>query len=533
MRLWDRALSRQQPIGSGYNEQMYSGAEYVGTWDSGQGGVTESAAAGVVRTAREVMSSNGIVFAVMALRMSLFSEARFRFQALTDQHTFGDTSLALLEHPWPNADSGELLSRAQQDGSMGNFYARRATPADPAEGGTRIVQMRPENVIIVSREITDDGGRVWREPAGYLEMRPGGHEPQVFTVDEVAHFSPVPDPSARWRGMSWLTPILREVYADQALTRYKSFHLDNGAMPGLTIKYSMKLSEKTINGLRKRIRAKYGGPDNAGNVLVLDEGADAMVTGSTLEQLQADAITKAGERRVCAAGGPGLLEICGFEPGTYQDAIRQFGDLWARPQWRMLCAALEHLIPGPAQNPAVPVRLWYDVSGIAALREGELSRAQSYLVKAQGLASTIQAGMTRESAIKAADAGDLSLLAPDPNAPPPGVSGRATERVGQGGFDAGPGPGGQQAGSGGTLPGTPQPPTGGPAGGGAGRAPQAGRPQQLPGVGRPNLPNALPAKAGAGTPALPGGARGSNGRGRVSRAEVEEWPPWWAGYTGG
>ena len=140
------------------------------------------------------------------------------------------------------------------------------------------------------------------------------------------------------------------------------------------------------------------------------------------------------------------------------------------------------------------MRLWYDVAGIAALREGELQRAQAFLVKAQGVASAVAAGYLRESAVAAADSGDLSLLKPDPGAPPSGISGRetATEKLG---------PNGQV-----------QPPTGGPAGGPVkGRPPQAGKPQQLPGVGKPNVPNAKPGAFGP-MPALPGGARGGNGR---------------------
>jgi hypothetical protein len=31
----------------------------------------------------------------------------------------------------------------------------------------------------------------------------------------VAHWSPIPDPLANFRGMSWLTPVLREIDADQ------------------------------------------------------------------------------------------------------------------------------------------------------------------------------------------------------------------------------------------------------------------------------------------------------------------------------
>jgi len=498
-RLIDRWLARNTPYPGGYNETMYTGAEYYagGADYGGQAGDAgapgrgqERAPFGMLRQARRAYATNGVVFACEAVKMALFSEARFKFQAATDDHIFGNTDLAILEHPWPNADSGELLSRMCQDATFGNGYYRKANPA--AGGNPVLVQLRPESVTIVSQEFTDDMGRRWRQPVGYFEDMGPSARPQIFTVEEVAHYSPVPDPAARWRGMSWLTPILADVHSDERLTQYKSFHLDNGAMPGLVVKYSTKLSSKTIDTLRKRIRARYGGPENAGNVLVLDEGADLTVAGSSLQDLQFDAVVKAGERRVCAAAGPGLLDIAGFESGDYKTAIRKLADLWARPHWRMACAALEHLVPTAAD--IGPVRLWYDVSGIAALREGELERSQSYLVTMQAVASSVQAGFTRKSATAAAHAGDVGLLVEDPNAPPPGVAGRATEKVGQGGFDAWPGPG--------------QPPTGGPAGGIGGRPPQAGRPQQLPGLGKPNLPNAIPG-AFVPMPALPAGARGA------------------------
>jgi len=208
---------------------------------------------------------------------------------------------------------------------------------------------------------------------------------------------------------------------------------------------------------------------------VLDEGADTAVAGSTLEQLQFDLVTKAGERRICAAAGPGLLEILGFEPGDYQAAVRKLADLWARPRWRQACAALEHLVPTSAD--IGPVRLWFDVGGIAALREGELQRAQAYLVKTQGLAASVAAGFTRESSVKAAEAVDISQLVPDPNAPPAGITGRETATDKLGGLLTD-----------GTRP-----------------------PQDLPGVVKPNLPAAKPYVTPP-MPAVPGGARGLNGR---------------------
>jgi phage portal protein BeeE len=242
----------------------------------------------------------------------------------------------------------------------------------------------------------------------------------------------------------------------------------------MVLKYSQKLSQTTVDRLKKRLDALYGGPENAGKTLVLDEGADVTVAGSTLEQLQYTAVQGAGEVRILAAAQV-PTEVIGVEgarsaSGNYELAIRRFADLWARPHWRMACASLQHLLTftNPATGEVGPVRpptrLWFDVSDIAALREGELARGQATLVRAQAVGALVVAGYSRKSAIAAVESGDLSQLEADPAAAPPGA------------------------------------PTGT-------RPPQAGVPQDLPGVVAPNKPNSKPA-AFAPVPGMPNGARG-------------------------
>jgi phage portal protein BeeE len=453
---------------------------------SGRG--KEGVSAAIARSAREAYEANGIVFACVAARMALLSEARFRMQSTADMHLFGNGGLSILEYPWPNATSGELWSRLELgDSSAGNAFIRRAEPEDGSDA--LLVEMRPDCVTIISEEARDTQGRVFKRPVGYAEdFRPLGmdREPQFYTTDEVSHYNPVPDVQASFRGMSWLSPVLREVGADQAMTTYKTEHLRSGAQLGIVVKYAQKLQPGTIDMLRERVQARYGGPANAGKTLVLDQGGDVTVAGSTLEQLQFTALQGATETRIASAASV-PAEVIGLDgprsaSGNYELAIRRFADLWARPHWRAGCAVLQHLVrlvnPDGSEVPVTaPQRLWFDVSEIAALREGELARAQAFLVKTQGVAATVAAGYTRVSAVKVADSGDLTQLEADPLAPPPGVSGRqaATERLD--------------------------------LAGGSGRPPQAGVPQDLPGVGKPNLPDAKPLSF-APMPSLPNGARG-------------------------
>jgi HK97 family phage portal protein len=483
VRFLDRLLSRDQ----GFNEFMFSGAYFLPGTDAA-GRNKEAGQPGVVRQARDAFSQNGVVFGCYSARAALISEARFTLQSTIDKHLFGTTALSILEYPFPGATSGELLARVEQDvTTAGNSYWRRATPTNGDDD--QLVQMRPDCVTIVSEELRDSAGRSWKRPQGYQEdLRPLGvtdKDPQFYTTDEVAHYSPIPDPMAQFRGMSWLTPILREVGSDNAMTEYKTTHVQNGAQPGLVLKYPRNLSEKALESLKKRFAALYAGPDNAGKTLVLDEGADVTVAGSTLEQLQFVAVQGAGVERICSAAMV-PLEVMGLSSGargTYQDAMRRFADLWARPSWRGICAAFQHVATPDIQP---PTRLWFDVADIAALREGELERSQATLVRAQAVASFVTAGYTRESAIAAAESGELSQLVADPRAMPPGVVGResttARETIGPNGQVTADAP-----------PGT--------------RAPQAGKPEALPGVVKPNVPNAKP-YVKPPMPGLPNGARG-------------------------
>ena len=466
-RLLDRLLAR-------YNEYDYSGA-YVVTVSDPSGRGKESVDAGIVRTARDAFTTNGVVFGCIAARSALFSEARFVLQNTSDKRLYGNTGLGLLEYPAPGMTAGELLARMEQDVSLaGNSYWRKAVPADGSDA--LLVQMRPDCVTIVSAEHTDENGQTYREPVGYLEdLTPLGitdRKPQFYGTDEVAHYSPVPDPKASWRGLSWLTPVLREIGSDQALTGYKTSYLQNGAVPGLIIKYAQKLQPGTIDALRERTQARYSGPSSAGRTLVLDQGADVTVAGANLEQLQFAAVQGASSERVCSAAQV-PLEVLGLGAwraggGDYLSAMRRFADLWARPAWRSACASLQHLVTltssatGEQAPIRPPARLWFDTADIAALREGELERGQAVLVRAQAVSTFVAAGYTRESAIAAADSGDLSQLKADPNAQPGVVNTRR---------------------------------------------PQAGTPQDLPGVVAPNLPAAQPQQF-VPMPGMPNGARG-------------------------
>jgi phage portal protein BeeE len=411
VRLWDR-LSRR----AGYWEGMASGAAVLTqTYGSPD---KEAILPQFSAWAQQANASNSIVFSAIYARMMLLAEATFKFQRNEDRGLFGNTSLTILETPWPGGTSGELIARNEQDASLaGNAYTWSAP------GENRLVRLRPDWTTIISELVQVPGGGQYRSKIGYWVEPPKSvldqGKGQFYPADEVAHWAPVPDPQADFRGMSWLTPVYREIQGDDGMTLYKIKYLENAASPNMLIKYAQKLQPGTVDAIRERMNARYSGAANAFRTLILDQAADATVIGSNLSQMDFSGVQQGGVERILAAAGVPPL-VVGLEPikgagKSYEEVIRRFADLTLRPLWRSMCGALEVLVPGVPSA----ARLWVDTGDIAALQDGQQVRAQVALIKGQALLALKQAGYTAESAVTAVDSGDMTLLKAAPLAPPP------------------------------------------------------------------------------------------------------------------
>lgn len=356
----------------------------------------------------QVYKTNGVVFAIVLARLLLFTEARFQWRQLRSGgvgELFGTPDLKLLERPWPNGTTGELLARMEQDASLGgNFYC--------VNEGDRLRRLRPDWVGIILTARPEEATEV--DVQGYIYTPGGpnsGTEPTIYLPDEVAHWSPIPDPDAQYRGMSWVTPVVREVQADNSATDHKDAFFRNGAKPGLVISLKESVTEGQYRAFMATMNEAHQGVDNAYKTLFVGGGADVTVAGANLQQLDFKSVQGAGETRLCAAGGVppiivGLSE--GLQSATYSNygmARRKFGDHWARPQWRSACASLQ-----PIMNVPPVSELWYDDRGIAFLREDQADAANIQQVKASTISAFITAGFTPESSVSAVDADDRSLL---------------------------------------------------------------------------------------------------------------------------
>jgi len=439
VRLLDRLIRR-----AGYWEGQASGAAILTT--SYGSPDREAILPQVAGWASDTYGSNSVVFSAILARMMLFAEAALKLQGKADKHLYTDQSLALLQEPFGDGTStGELLVRMEQDVSLaGNAYIWGVPGED------LLVRLRPDWTTIVSELVQVPGGGAYRRRLGYLVMPPqgitgqGGN--QYYPAEEVAHWAPIPDPQATFRGMSWLTPAYRDILGDQGMVTHKVKYLENAASPNLLIRYSQKLAPGTMDAVRERITARHGGAANAFKTLVLDQGADATVIGNSLQQMDFTDVGASGAERILSDSlVPGVL--VGLEPlrgagRGYQESMQKFANLYGRPAWRSACGVLARFVPGLPAG----ARLWYDTADIAALQDGELERGQAALVRGQALLTCRQAGYTRESAVKFVESGDVSQLVPDPAAVPPG--GAAVQHMlgqAQPGATAEPLPAGTQA----------------------------------------------------------------------------------------
>jgi phage portal protein BeeE len=358
--------------------------------------------------------SNGVVFACILARALPFSEARFQFQKVLNGRPgelFGDQSLTLLENPWPNGTTGELLFRMEQDGSLaGNFFATTYE----SNGRTWIRRLRPDWVTIITGVRGESGSpfAVDAEVAGYM-YKPPGEQGTLLLPEDVVHYSPIPDPMAQWRGMSWLSSVLPEIRSDSAATEHKLKFFSNGTLSNMVVTYDATVTKEDFEESVELFKLHHTGKNNAYKAIHLGGGADAKMLGMDLKALDFKAVQGAGETRIAAASGVGAIiarlsegmQGSSLNAGNYGAAKRQFADMTLRPLWRTASASLSKFAPAPGA-----ARLWTDTRDVAFLKEDLKDAAEILSKDAATISALVTAGYDPDAAVTAVNAGDLSLL---------------------------------------------------------------------------------------------------------------------------
>lgn len=358
--------------------------------------------------------ANGIVFALMATRMLVFSAVRFNYQRINKGRPsalFSNANLAIVERPWVGGTTQDLLVRMITDVDLaGNSYWVRV--------GNELVRLRPDWVNIVLAPRLINGERVGYRKVGYAYYENGqfsGVDPVIFLPEEVCHFAPYPDPLANYRGMSWITPVIRELQNDKLMTRHQRKFFENGATPNLVVSVDASVKEENFKRLKKLMEQGHEGVENAYKTLYLGGGADVTVVGNSFEQMSFKTVQGAGETRMAAAAGVPPV-IAGFSEGlqsatysNYAQARRRFADGTMHPLWQSVAGALEQVVglPGVAGQ---GVRFWYDSRDVPFLREDRMDAANIQNKQANSISQLVTAGYTADTVIEAVTAEDWALL---------------------------------------------------------------------------------------------------------------------------
>lgn len=352
---------------------------------------------------------NGIVFAAVALRMRLYSEARFKFRpkrTIGTGQLFGGQALSLFEQPWSRGSTRDLLSRISMDEDLaGNAYVWK-------ESSSTLRMGRPDWMTIVLGSARLDGkvGDIDTEIIGYI-YKPPGNDEKVLLPEQVAHFMSIPDPIFPFRGMSWLQPVIEEIRADNATTTHKLKFFENGATANMVVTLNSITDPEEFDKWIDRFEKEHKGFRNAYKTLYLAGGADAKVVGTNFEELQLTATQAHGETRIAIAAGvpPIVLGISeGLDKSTYSNygqARRQFADETMRPRWGYACERLGRLISLPPG-----AELWYEDRGIPWLAEDQKDLAATQQMQAAAISTLVLAGYHPDAVVEAILAGDLSKL---------------------------------------------------------------------------------------------------------------------------
>lgn len=364
------------------------------------------------------LQNNGIVFALELKRLQVFSQARFQFQHLRKGRPgdlWGDDTLRLLEEPWTGGTTGDMLARMLLDADFAgnNFQV-------PLDG--ELVRVRPDWVEIVLAPRRGAYGQdgeevtVGYKQVGILYYEGGiqaGAKPAVFVAGEYSHFAPLPDPLATYRGMSWLTPVIREIQSDTQATKHKLKFFENGATPNMIVSMPKELTFDQFQQFSQAMKRSTEGTENAYKTLFVGGGADVTVVGANMQQLDFKVTQGAGETRLAAAAGvhpviAGLsegMQGSSLNAGNYSSAKRSFVDTTCRHLWQNAAGSLQMIVPAPSGS-----RLWYDARDIPFLAEDAQDRADIMATNAQTVNSLTTAGYTSDSIIAAVTNEDFSLL---------------------------------------------------------------------------------------------------------------------------
>lgn len=355
--------------------------------------------------------ANATVFAVEMKRLQLFSQVVFKFRAEQDGRLFGNRDLAILEHPEIGETTQDLLLRAL-------LYADYGGDAIIVRRPNRLKVLRPDWTVLIlgspDRAVDPQDVDIELIGVGYREGGLYSERPmQTFGRSEFAHYVPVRDPLARYRGIPWVVPALRTIMGDTAATTHKLKFYEHSATPNLVVTLDPSTPLEKAREWIELFEQEHKGAMNAYRTAFLGGGASAQSFGKDFQQMDFKVVQGAGQTLIAAAGGihptvAGLsegLQGSSLNAGNFKEAAQLVGDTFLRPEWAKLAGSLEVIVPPPAGS-----RLWYDESRVSFLKEDVKDAATVLNLQAAAIRTLWDGGGEPDSVVNGVTTGDLSRI---------------------------------------------------------------------------------------------------------------------------
>ncbi|TVR36399.1 MAG: phage portal protein [Nitriliruptor sp.] len=413
MKLWEAAIKpaerqRETERSFGVNDYinwLSDPSKLIQSW--GAQGNEEIPSASFESYAEMAFKADPVVYRAESFRKAVFSQARFQWRQRTDRNVFGNPELQILERPWPGGNTAKLLGRMLLHADLGgNAYVLRVSR-------TKLALLRPDWVTIV---MSDDPATALVPPdiIGY-QYTPGGQagDSVMYLPEEVAHFAPMPDPVSQYRGMSWLTPVIREIQGDKAATEHKIKFFEQGATPNMVIKFDPTISPEKVKAFKELLDSEHQGVRDAYKTMYLGGGADATVVGADFQQLDFKSTQGKGETRILMAAGVHAvlagasegMQGSSLNAGNYSQVRRNFSDVDLQDLFNEAASSLEVLLRVPAG-----AELMVDGRHIPFLQQDKRDTAEIQQNQANSIVALVRDGFTPESAVMAIKTDDFSVL---------------------------------------------------------------------------------------------------------------------------
>lgn len=373
------------------------------------GTVSEESVAG---TAIAGFKGSGPIFSLVLARMQAFSQVRFqwtRFSGAQPTDLFGSPELGVLERPWLGGTTSDLLARMEVHASAaGCAYVTRPRK-------DRLSLLRPDRVTIIlgsETDAEDPSEAPDVEIVGFVHTTSRGKMTIYTDPRQVAYYAPIPDPDYRFLGMSWITPVIRDLQADSLATEHKARFFVNAGTPNMAIKFDAAIGIEKVKQFKALIEAEHKGAFNAWKTLYLGGGADPVTVGNSFKDMDYAVIQGRAESRLASAAGvpPSWvgfaegLQGSSLNAGNFNSARRRFSDGTMVHLWGNAAPSLEVLLDRPQG-----ASLWYDAR-VPFMREDAGDLADIQQKQAATIVSLVNGGYTNESAVAAVTKNDFTLL---------------------------------------------------------------------------------------------------------------------------